>query len=164
MWSGRLHGSPGVIFNISPTLNQTQCCADPPPSFKCNNHCMMKPCYAFLASCLLPLHYHCPSQMHSILLYLILEQSQRTHKKCSSFSVTEPKDSPVIYPCCLGTYWNAIIFCVWCSLSYMVYGKSMQYTQTSTLEKYFQTSFKGHCLVISITLNLGLDFTCIHKK
>lgn len=58
--SGRLPGSAGVIFHISPTLNQTHCCADPPPTLKCNYCCKMEPYYTFLASYLQPFCYQCP--------------------------------------------------------------------------------------------------------
>ena len=162
--SGRLPGPAGVIFHISPTLNQTQCCADPPPSLKCNYRCMMEPCYTFLTSYLLPFHYLCPLWLCNIL-HLILEQSRRTHKKCCSLAVNEPKGRSApqctvqfCYPCCLGTYWNAVISCTWCSLSHPVYGKSMQYSQIWTLENisrpvYMDTVswFLSHSLLVLIS-------------
>lgn len=71
--SGRLPGSAGVIFHISPTLNRTRCCADPPPSLKCNYHCMMEPCHTFLLS-------HCPfviSVLHDSTTFFFISSLSR---------------------------------------------------------------------------------------
>lgn len=123
--SGRLPGSAGIIFYMSPTLNQTWCCADPPPNLKCNCHCMMEPCYTFWASYLPPFRYQCSLWLHNILLCLILEKISGTHKNCCSLAVTEPKGMSApqctvqsCYPCCSGTCWNAVS--AWCSLFHLL--------------------------------------------
>lgn len=72
--SGRLWNTAKAIFYISPTLNQTRCCADPPPTLKCNLHCVMEPCYTFLVS-------YCSftfSALHDYTMFFIPSLSRAT--------------------------------------------------------------------------------------
>lgn len=104
--SGRLPGSAEVFFHIPLTLNQTQCCTDPPSSLKCNYYCMTEPCYMYLAS-------YCSfiiSVLYDYASFLFISSSKEPQDSqellcfdCNSSQRWVCSTVQSSYPCCLGT-------------------------------------------------------------
>lgn len=104
--SGRLPGSAEVFFHIPLTLNQTQCCTDPPSSLKCNYYCMTEPCYMYLAS-------YCSfiiSVLYDYASFLFISSSKEPQDSqellcfdCNSGQRWVCSTVQSSYPCCLGT-------------------------------------------------------------